>query len=142
MKTDGGWVSISECARLYGKHRKWVYDQIDRYNLETWKDGNRTRLRLVDIVAQRGEPQAGAPTHTANHSELSQKNTPENTTAADAMTAAALLKQENQFLRQRVEELKQRQVWLEGLVDRYTAQLPAPERVGWFARLVGWARNT
>ena len=48
MKTDGGWVSISECARLYGRHRKWVYDQIKRYGIETHKEGNRTRLRLVD----------------------------------------------------------------------------------------------
>ena len=56
---------------------------------------------------------------------------------------AALFKQENQFLRERVGDLKQRVSWLEGLVDRQTAQLhPASQRRGWAARLVGWWRDT
>ena len=37
MKTDGGWVSISEAARLYGKSRKWVSNQISTYDIETQK---------------------------------------------------------------------------------------------------------
>ena len=77
MKTDGGWISVSECARLYGKFRKWVYDQIERYQIETQKEGNRTRLRLVDLIAHREEPPNGAPAHTATHTEHSQKITPE-----------------------------------------------------------------
>ena len=44
MKTDGGWITVSETARLYDKSRKWVYDQIDRYGLDAQKEGNRTRL--------------------------------------------------------------------------------------------------
>lgn len=152
MKTDGGWVSISECARLYGRHRKWVYDQIDRYNLETRKEGNRTRLRLVDLIQHRGEPQAGAPAHTANHNEQSQKITPENTPPADATTAAELLKQENQFLRDRINALETDQVerqarearWederarLEGIIERQTYALPKPQSEGVLSRFVQW----
>ena len=136
MKTDGGWVSISEASRLYGKHRKWVSDQIERYNIETRKVGNQKQLRLTDLISHRGEPDGDANHRNANHTENPQ-------IIADASAQESqLLRQENQLLRERVEELKQRQAWLEGLVDRYTAQLPPPERVGWFARLVGWARNT
>ena len=54
MKTDAGWVSVSEVARLYGKSRKWVYDQIDRYQISTEKEENWTRLRLVDLIAASG----------------------------------------------------------------------------------------
>ena len=136
MQTDGGWVSISEASRLYGRHRKWVSDQIERYNIEIRKVGNQKQLRLTDLISHRGEPQGDVTTRNANHTENPQ-------IIADASAQEAqLLRQENQFLRERVEEMKQRQAWLEGLVDRYTAQLPAPERVGWFVRLVGWARNT
>ena len=141
MKTDGGWVSISECARLYGRHRKWVYDQIKRYGIETHKEGNRTRLRLVDLIQHRGEPQNGAPAHNETHTEESQKNTPEVTPHLNV--EAELVKQENGFLRRRVEELeadqverKEREAWL-----RQTLALPAPERRGWVVRLVDWARN-
>ena len=63
----------------------------------------------------------------------------------------ALLKQECHFLREQVEALKaDRTKWearearwdaerarLEGIIERQTAVLPAPERSGWFARLVG-----
>ena len=95
MKTDGGWVSISECARLYGRHRKWVYDQIKRYGIETHKEGNRTRLRLVDLIQHRGEPQNGAPAHNETHTEESQKITPEVTPHLNL--EAELVKQENVF---------------------------------------------
>ena len=47
MNTDGGWITVSEAARLYGKSRKWVYDQIKRHQIGTEKTANRTRLRLV-----------------------------------------------------------------------------------------------
>ena len=136
MKTDGGWVSISEASRLYGRHRKWVSDQIEKYQIETRKVGNQKQLRLTDLISHRGEPHGDETARNANHTENPQ-------IIADASAQEAqLLRQENQMLRERVEELKERQVWLEGLVDRYTAQLPAPERVSWFARLGGWARNT
>ena len=135
MQTDGGWVSISEASRLYGRHRKWVSDQIERYNIETRKQGNQKQLRLTDLIAHRGEPQGDVTARNANHTENPQ-------IIADASAQEAqLLRQENQMLRERVEEMKQRQAWLEGLVDRYTAQLPAPERRGWAARLRTWWRN-
>ena len=56
MKMDAGGLSVSEVARLYGKPWKWVYDQIDRYQISIEKEENRTRLRLVDLIAHRGEP--------------------------------------------------------------------------------------
>ena len=77
MKTDGGWVSVSEAARLYGKSRKWVYDQIERYQIGTERQGNRTRLRLVDLITHRGKPPTSAPGNNENHAEHSQKITPE-----------------------------------------------------------------
>ena len=146
MKTDGGWVSISECARLYGRHRKWVYDQIKRYGIETHKEGNRTRLRLVDLIQHRGEPQNGAPAHNETHTEESQKITPELT--REPTPEREMLRQENGFLRRRVEDLEvDRADWkaerskLQGIIERQTLALPSPERRGLVARLVGWARN-
>ena len=147
MKTDGGWVSISECARLYGRHRKWVYDQIKRYGIETQKEGNRTRLRLVDLIAHRGEPQNGTHTNSATHTEKSQKITPPLTAETD------LLKQENQFLKEKIGELEadrsERQTrearWeeertrLEGIIERQTYALPKPtDDRGAFSRFVQW----
>ena len=54
MKTDGGWISVLEAARLYNKSRKWIYDQISQYGLETQKEGSRTPIRLVDLIPHRG----------------------------------------------------------------------------------------
>ena len=143
MKTDGGWVSISECARLYGRHRKWVYDQIKRYGIETHKEGNRTRLRLVDLIQHRGEPQNGAPAHNETHTEETQKITPE--VAENRTLETELIKQENGFLRRRVEELEvDRADWkaerskLQGIIERQTLALPSPERRGLVARLSEW----
>ena len=151
MKTDGGWISVSEAAGLYDKSRKWVYDQIKRYGIETHKEGNRTRFRLVDLIQHRGEPPNGAPAPTENHTEESQKITP----PADATTAAELLKQENRFLQDRIGELEadrserqdrearweEERTRLEGIIERQTYALPAPERNGWAARLRDWWRN-
>ena len=103
MKTDGGWINVSECARLYSKDRKWVYDQIKRYEIETRKENNRKILRLVDLIRHRGEPPNGAPTHT----EESQKITPALTPPSDNPTGETeLLKQENKFLQDRIAELE------------------------------------
>ena len=139
MKTDGGWVSISEAARLYGKSRKWVSNQISTYEIETQKHGNQTRFRLVDLVAQRGEPEGNGTRGTASPTEQSQKVAPEVTVETE------LIKQENVFLRRRVEELEaDRADWkaersrLQGIIERQTLALPAPERRGWVARLSEW----
>ena len=151
MKTDGGWVSISECARLYGRHRKWVYDQIKRYGIETHKEGNRTRLRLVDLIQHRGEPQNGAPAHNETHTEESQKITPELT--REPTPEREMLRQENQFLQKRIEELEadrsERQArearWeeersrLEGIIERQTYALPSPDqKQGTVSRFLHW----
>ena len=150
MKTDGGWVSISDCARLYGRHRKWVYDQIKRYEIETRKENNRTCLRLVDLIAHRGEPPTSAPSNNGNHAEESQEITPLST------GESGLLVQENEFLRGRVAELeadrterRDRELrWaeererLERIIERQTIALPPPqEKQGAFARLLWWVRS-
>ena len=139
MKTDGGWVSISEAARLYGKSRKWVSNQISAYDIETQKQGNQTRFRLVDLIAHRGEPEGNGTPPTASHTEQSQKVAPEVTVETE------LIKQENGFLRRRVEELEaDRADWkserskLQGIIERQTLALPSPERRGWVARLSEW----
>ena len=141
MKTDGGWVSISEAARLYGKSRKWVSNQISACGIETQKQGNQTRFRLVDLIAHRGEPQGDGTPPTASHTEQSQKVAPE--VAQNLTLETELLKQENGFLRRRVEELevdktdwKTERSKLQGIIERQLA-LPRPER-GLFARLSDW----
>ena len=94
-------MNVSECARLYGKHRKWVYDQIKRYDLETQKEGNRTRLRLVDLIAHKGELQGNGTTLAATPTEQSQKVAPE------VAQEAELLRQENRFLHERLGNWRQ-----------------------------------
>ena len=143
MKTDGGWVSISEAARLYGKSRKWVSNQISTYDIETQKEGNQTRFRLVDLIAHRGEPQGDGTTPTASPTQKSQKVAPE--VAQNLTLETELLKQENQFLRRCIDELevdreerKHREERLQGIIERQTLALPKPEGRGVFSRLVGW----
>ena len=142
MKTDGGWVSISEAARLYGKSRKWVSNQISACAIETQKHGNQTRFRLVDLIAHRGEPQGDGTRNTASPTGQSQKVAPEVTVETE------LIKQENGFLRRRVEELEaDRADWktersrLQGIIERQTLALPSPERSGLVARFVQWVRT-
>ena len=146
MKTDGGWVSISEAARLYGKSRKWVSNQVSAYDIETQKHGNQTRFRLVDLVAQRGEPEGNGTRPTESPTEQSQKVAPEVTGETE------LLKQENQFLKDKIVELEtdrsERQArearWederarLEGIIERQTYALPKPEEPGALSRFVQW----
>ena len=151
MKTDGGWINVSECARLYGKDRKWVYDQIKRYEIETRKENNRKILRLVDLIQHRGEPQNGAPAHNETHIEESQKITPELT--REPTPEREMLRQENQFLQKRIEELEadrsERQArearWddersrLEGIIERQTYALPSPDqKQGTLSRFLHW----
>ena len=143
MKTDGGWVSISEAARLYSKSRKWVSNQIATYGIATQKEGNQTRFRLVDLIAHRGEPQGNATPPTATPTEQSQNVAPES--AQNLTLETELLKQENGFLRRRVEELetdradlKAERSKLQGIIERQTLALPSPERRGLATRLADW----
>ena len=77
MKTDGGWINISQAARLYGKDRKWVSNQLQRYSIETRKEGNQTQFRLTDLIQHRGEPPGNGTSPTASPTEKSQKVAPE-----------------------------------------------------------------
>ena len=145
MKTDGGWVSISEAARLYGKSRKWVSNQISTYDIETQKEGNQTRFRLVDLIAHRGEPQGDGTTPTASPTQKSQKVAPE--VAQNLTLETELLKQENQFLRRRIEELEvDRADWkterskLQSIIERQLVLPPAEKVPGIFSRLLGGLR--
>ena len=141
MNTDGGWITVSEAARLYGKSRKWVYDQIKRYQIGTEKTANRTRMRLVDLIAHRGEPQNGAPGNNGTPTVKGQIITPH---TPEIVPETVILEQENQFLRRRIDELeadreerKQREERLQGIIERQLA-LPRPESRGLFARLSDW----
>ena len=142
MKTDGGWVSISEAARLYGKSRKWVSNQISAYDIETRKEGNQTRFRLVDLIAQRGEPEENGTAPIGTPAGQSQKVTPEDTVETQ------LLQQENQFLRKRIDALEAREArWdsererLVGIIERQTLALPKPEEKGLFSRFLDALRT-
>ena len=137
MKTDGGWISISEASRLYGKDRKWVSNQINAYDLETRKRGNQKQLRLTDLIsAPLGEPQGNGTSPNGNPTQKS-----ETVPAAVSHeipqfeTEIRYLKERVAFLESDIAERKEREAWLRGQVA-----LPAPERRGWVARLVGWAR--
>lgn len=152
MKTDGGWITISECARLYGKSRKWVYGQIEWYNIETQKMNNRTRFRLADLIASRGEPsQNGAPTHSVPQTQNSQKITPALTpnNSPKNRYETELLRQENEFLRGRIKELEayraerrarearwqEERTRLQRIIKSQPLALPKPETRGVFTRL-------
>ena len=135
---QSAWVSISECARLYSRDRKWVYNRIKKYNIgtEMEADGNRRRLQLVDFIAHCGEPPSnGTPDGTDQHTQPAQDSTP------DTATEMALLRQENAFLARRVQELegdrderKMREERLAGIIERQTLALPKPAR----QRFVDW----
>ena len=140
---DGGWHSMAEVARLYDKSWKWVQNQVKKHNISTEKRGNQRVLRLVDFIAQMGEP----PTSGTNESDRSHNDQAE-TVTSDSQVEAALLQQENQFLRRRIEELEtDRADWkterskLQGIIERQTYALPKPQSEGVFARLVQWVQS-
>ena len=141
---DGGWHSMAEVARIYGRSWKWVQNQVKRHNISTEKRGNQRVLRLVDFIAQMGEPS----TNGTNESELSHSDQSE-TVTTDTQIESALLKQENQFLRRRIEELEtDRADWkaerskLQGIIERQTYALPpAASEKGMFSRFLQWMRS-
>ena len=138
--TDGGWQSMADVARLYDKSWKWVQNQVKKHNISTEKRGNQRVLRLVDFIAQMGEP----PTNGTNEADESHNDQSE-TITTDSQIEAALLKQENQFLRRRIEEMEtDRSDWkaerskLQGIIERQTYALPKPKDSGVFHRFWGW----
>ena len=137
---DGGWHSMAEVARLYDKSWKWVQNQVKKHNISTEKRGNQRVLRLVDFIAQIGEP----PTNGTNEADGSHNDQSE-TITTDSQIEAALLKQENQFLRRRIEEMEtDRSDWkaerskLQGIIERQTYALPKPKDSGVLHRFWGW----
>ena len=140
---DGGWHSMAEVARLYDKSWKWVQNQVKKHNISTEKRGNQRVLRLVDFIAQMGE----TPTNGTNEADGSHNDQSE-TITTDSQIEAALLKQENQFLRRRIEEMEaDRSDWkaerskLQGIIERQTYALPKPQSEGGFARFVQWVQG-
>ena len=140
---DGGWHSMAEVARLYDKSWKWVQNQVKKHNISTEKRGNQRVLRLVDFIAQMGE----TPTNGTNESDVSYNGQSE-TITTDSQIEAALLKQENQFLRRRIEEMEtDRSDWkaerskLQGIIERQTYALPKPQSEGVFTRFVQWVQG-
>ena len=143
------WVNISECARMYGRDRKWVYNRIKKHNITTEKLHGSTerRFQIVDFIAHCGEPeQNGAPDSTGQHTQTAQGST------SDDTIEIALMRQEIQFLNQRITELNadraERQAretqWnderrqLQAIIDRTALALPNPNDQGVFHRLAQW----
>ena len=98
-------------------------------------------LRLVDFIAQLGEP----PTNGTKKSDVSHNDQSETVTTG-AQIESALLKQENQFLRRRIEELetdhsdwKAERSQLQGIIERQTYALPSPDqKQGALYRFLYW----
>jgi len=139
---NGGWHSMAEIARLYDRSWKWVQNQVKRHNISTEKRGNQRVVRLVDFIAQLGEPPSnGTETSDAGHNDRSE------TVTTESQVETALFKQENQFLRRRIEELEaDRADWkaerskLHGIIERQTYALPAPDKQGAFSRFIQWLK--
>ena len=141
---DGGWHSMAEVARLYGKSWKWVQNQVKEHNISTEKRRNQRVLQLVDFIGQMGEP----PTNGTNESDGSHNDQSE-TVTTDSQVETALLKQENQFLRERIAQLETQsniqnteRERLLGIIERQTLALPQPfENRGVFERFTQWVNS-
>ena len=147
------WVNVSECARLYGRSRKWVDNRVKKHNISTEKsvDGQEKRFQLVDFIAQCGEPQSnGTPDGTVQHNGSEQDSTPKNSekeqvsihqSGDSTAMETALLKQENAFLKQRIAQLEvldAERIRLLSIIERQTLALPKPNQRGIVQRVIGW----
>ena len=119
------WVNISECARLYGRSRKWVDNRIKKHNIGTEKsvDGNEKRFQLVDFIAQCGEPDNnGTAIGTAPHNGSEHGSTP--SPGDNTVIETALLRQENQLLHRRIEELESERAQMQEIIETRLLALP------------------
>ena len=146
------WINISQCARMYGRSRKWVDNRVKKHNISTEKsvDGQEKRFQLVDFISHCGEPQNnGTPTGTAQHNGSEQDSTVKNgekeqvgtPASAGDSTEMALLKQENAFLKQRIAQLEvldAERIRLLSIIERQTLALPKPNQRGIVQRVMGW----
>ena len=136
-------VNISQCARMYGKDRRWVYNRIKQHGISTQQGGGNTgrRFQLKDFIAHEGEPLHNKSAHndTQQHNQSAQDDTTSNT------NEIAVLRQENQHLLRVIEELRgdrdlqrQRETWLQGIIDRQLPPLKTPNQRGIVQRVMGW----
>ena len=142
----GHWVNVSECARMYGRSRKWVDNRLKKHNISTEQtpDSTYKRFQLVDFIAHCGEPATnGTPKDTAPHNVSAPGSTLNGT-----LNETALLRQENQFLSKRIAELEvslaaqhQRERWLQGIIDKQLPALPKPKGSGVFGRFILWCQG-
>ena len=133
--------SISQAALGFiSRHRKWVSDQIERYNdLETRKVGE-----SETVTANRSHLNTGGSRMGTRQARNANPTREETQIIADAVspkngeleTEIRYLKDRITFLEADIAERKEREAWLRGQVA-----LPAPERNGWAARLRDWWRN-
>lgn len=125
------WINISECARLYGRSRKWVHARLDKYPITTEKspgDTSERRFQLVDFIAHCGEPESnGTPPNMGKEQ--------------DRTSETALLNQKIDFLEKRIAELEQdraerqsrelrweeKETRYQGIIERQTLALPEPK---------------
>ena len=124
-------VNISQCARMYGKDRRWVYNRLKKHGISTQRGQGNTgrRLKLQEFIAHCGEPLHNKGAHNDTQ--------PHNQSAQDDTTEIAVLKREIEHLLRVIEELRadrdlqrHRETWLQGLIDKgFTSeklrQLPA-----------------
>ena len=122
-------------------------------------NGHGKRFQLVDFIAQCGEPDNnGTATGTVPHNGSEQSSTGKNSTAAQDSTPSpgdntvietALLRQENQLLHRRIEELeadraelKSERAKMQEIIETRLLALPPPnERRGVLDRFVQWVQG-
>ena len=66
-------VNISQCARMYGKDRRWVYNRLKKHGISTQRGQGNTgrRLKLQEFIDHEGEPlhNKGAHNDTQQHNQ-------------------------------------------------------------------------
>ena len=156
----GHWVNVSECARMYGRSRKWVDNRLQKHNISTEQpaDSTEKRFQLVDFISHCGEPENnGTPKSTGSHNGSEQSSTPQNdkkeqvstpTPGDSSAIETALLRQENASLTKRITELEgflalqqEREAWMQGLIDRQLPALPKPKAGSVLQSFIGWCQG-
>ena len=132
-------VNISQCARMYGKDRRWVYNRIKQHGISTQQGGGNTgrRLKLQEFIAHCGEPLHNNSAH--NDTQQHNPSTPE----------IEVLRREIQHLHRRIEELRadrdlqrHRETWLQGIIDRQLPALHKPNDRGVIQRFFDWCSRS